>query len=73
MYQCLVFGYCRLAFDLQKLNEIIMISEAAGLSGYFDSKVDWLEYGLVLAKSKLEVKSLEIQIESAKVEQFKDC
>ena len=54
------------------LNEIILISEAAGLSGYFDSKVDWLEYGLVLAKSRLEVKSLEIQIESAKVEQFKD-
>ena len=54
------------------LNEIIMISEAAGLSGYFDSKVDWLEYGLVLAKSRLELKSLEIQIESAKVEQFND-
>ena len=54
------------------IDDINLISEAAGLSGYFDSKVDWLEYGLVLAKSRLELKSLEIQIESAKVEQFND-
>ena len=51
------------------LYDIILVSEAAGLSGYFDSKVDWLESGLVLAKSGKEVKSLKIQIENAKAEQ----
>ena len=52
------------------LDDIILISEAAGRSGYFDSKVDWLESGLTLAKSEADVKSLEMEIENAKVEQL---
>ena len=52
------------------IDDINLISEAAGLSGYFDSKVDWLESGLTLVKSEADLKSLEIKIENAKVKQF---
>ena len=51
------------------IDDINLISEAAGLSGYFDSKVDWLESGLTLAKSEADVKSLEMKIKNGKVEQ----
>ena len=52
------------------IDDINLISEAAGHSGYFDSKVDWLESGLTLVKSEADVKSLEMKIENAKVEQL---
>ena len=52
------------------IDDINLISEAAGLSGYFDSKVDWLESGLTLAKFEEDVLSLEMKIDNAKVEQL---
>ena len=48
--------------------EIILISQAAGVSGYFDRKIEWLESAIPLAKSEDDLKNLKVEINIAKAE-----
>ena len=48
--------------------EIILIAQAAGISGYFDRKIEWLESAIPLAKSEDDLKTLELEINIAKAE-----
>ena len=49
-------------------DEIFLISQAAGMSGYFDRKIEWLESAIPLAKSEDDLKNLKIEINNAKAE-----
>ena len=39
-------------------DEIFLISQAAGISGYFDRKIEWLEAAIPLAKSEDDLKKV---------------
>ena len=49
-------------------DEIFLISQAAGMSGYFDRKIEWLEAAIPLAKTEDDLKNLKIEINNAKAE-----
>ena len=49
-------------------DEIFLISQAAGISGYFDRKIEWLEAAIPLAKTEDDLKNLKIEINNAKAE-----
>ena len=49
-------------------DEIFLISQAAGISGYFDRKIEWLEAAIPLAKTEDDLKNLEREINNAKAE-----
>ena len=49
--------------------EIILISQAAGVSGYFDRKIEWLESAIPLAESEDDLKNLNSSVTDSGAEE----